>query len=124
MYYVVLFTERLTAQTKTAAITNNRIGKPRSSGLTWCLGKGDGELEKIRGCADDGFKLTVGKAVAYSGTPPWLLSNAVAVPGWTLLEGAAVGAPEPADVCGLWVLAWLVALPLPAVIDNAITVLL
>ncbi len=112
------------AQNKTTATTTNRAGKPRSSGLTWCLGNGDGELEKIRGCADDGFRLTVGKAIAYSGTPPWPLSSAVAVPGWTLLEGAAAGAPEPADVCGLWVLAWLATFPSPAVIDNAITVLL
>jgi hypothetical protein len=48
----------------------------------------------------------------------------VAVPGWTPLAGADAGKPEPADVCGLWVLAWLATFPLPAVIDNAITVLL
>jgi hypothetical protein len=112
------------AQTNTAATTSNRIGKLRSNGLTWCLGNGDGLLEKLRGCADGGFRLTVGRTVAYSGTPPWLLSSAVAVPGWTLLEGSAAGVPEPADVCGLWVLAWLAAFPSPAVIDNAITVLL
>lgn len=70
------------------------------------------------------LRLTVGRAVGCSVTPPWLLSSAVAVPGCTLLEGAAVGAPEPADVCGLWVLAWLATFPLPAVIDNAITVIL
>lgn len=115
------------AQNKITATTTNRAGNPKSTGLTWCLGElGLGGLvtvvEVVAGAA--ALRLTVGRAVGYNCTPPWLLSSAAAVPGWTLPEEAAAGEPEPADVCGLWVLAWLAASPLPAVIDNAITVLL
>ena len=53
------------------------------------------------------LRLATGKAVLLSGMPslppPAPLSRPLAVPGWTLLPGAAGGDPaaEGAEVCGL-----------------------
>lgn len=70
------------------------------------------------------FRLTTDSAVLVKGMPAPPLSplrRLVAVPGCTLLPGAPAGEPDPAEVCGLWVLAWLVILPLPPVVVSAIT---
>jgi hypothetical protein len=98
----VFFTERLVAQNNTTATTSNRAEKPKSAVLTWCFGglaAGDTD-DTVAGVAP--FKLTVVSTVPPRGTPPEPFNNAVAVPGWTLLDCVLPVDPCPAD-CGVWV---------------------
>ena len=60
-----------------------------------------------------------GKGVTCSGTPSPLVSSVSVVPGWTE-EAAAAPVAGAAEVCGLWVFAWV---PELVTADNAMQLL-
>lgn len=101
-------------------MTNIAMAAPSSAGFSWCL------ADTGAGCAvcpvvvETLLSVTVGSTWLVKLMPPLLVNKLLAVPCWTLPAAAALVA-GPTDACGVCVFAWLVMLPLPALIDKAMS---